>query len=301
MTAVSTVDNRLRFEASQAYYAVENIEYSGENGFNEINAAIEVKDWGVIDFAATDLRFTRSGGTWGVMNDPTGGTLQMMPPDGDDDGFGVDLNGDGLADLEITFGKRVSGDGYLELDFRKHSANDIGFAFSDNASSSSGLLAAAGINTFFTGDDAFTMGVDEKLYDTKFITAAAIDSQTGQISKGDNTNALALADVQYLNISMRIWEYQRGADAESSRMETTLDNYYTQMVSTLGIESRSIKNSREFADIMVNNITQQRDSISGVSLDEEMIKLMKYQHAFTAASKLITVSDEMLNTLISMR
>ena len=52
---------------------------------------------------------------------------------------------------------------------------------------------------------------------------------------------------------------------------------------------------------MVNNITQQRDSISGVSLDEEMIKLMKYQHAFTAASKLITVSDEMLNTLISMR
>ena len=56
-----------------------------------------------------------------------------------------------------------------------------------------------------------------------------------------------------------------------------------------------------FADIMVNSLTEQRDSISAVSLDEEMIKLMKYQHAFSAASKLLKVSDEMLNTLIAMR
>jgi len=52
---------------------------------------------------------------------------------------------------------------------------------------------------------------------------------------------------------------------------------------------------------MVNNITEQRDALSAVSLDEEMIQLMRYQHAFSAASKLLTVSDEMLNTLISVR
>jgi flagellar hook-associated protein 1 FlgK len=69
----------------------------------------------------------------------------------------------------------------------------------------------------------------------------------------------------------------------------------------MGITSRSIKNSKAFADIMVNNITEQRNSVSAVSLDEEMIKLMKFQQAFSAASKLLTVSDEMLNTLISMR
>ena len=63
----------------------------------------------------------------------------------------------------------------------------------------------------------------------------------------------------------------------------------------------SIPNSKEFADIMVNNITEQRNSVSAVSLDEEMIKLMKYQHAFSAASKLLKVSDEMLNMLIAMR
>jgi flagellar hook-associated protein 1 FlgK len=41
--------------------------------------------------------------------------------------------------------------------------------------------------------------------------------------------------------------------------------------------------------------------VSAVSLDEEMIQLMKYQHAFSAASKLLTTTDEMLNTLIAMR
>ena len=51
----------------------------------------------------------------------------------------------------------------------------------------------------------------------------------------------------------------------------------------------------------VNSITEQRNAVSAVSLDEEMIKLMKFQHAFSAASKLLTISDEMLNTLISMR
>jgi flagellar hook-associated protein 1 FlgK len=69
----------------------------------------------------------------------------------------------------------------------------------------------------------------------------------------------------------------------------------------MGIIARRIKSSKEFADIMVNNLTERRNAISAVSLDEEMIKLMEYQHGFSAASKLLSVSDEMLNTLISMR
>ena len=236
-----------------------------------------------------------------MMKDPTGGNLAMIPAGGDDNGFGVDFTGDGLADIEIRFDKQVSGDGYVEFDFQARGFQNLGFAFSDDSSASSGLLAAAGINNFFKGYDSVTMEINEKLSDTKFVTSATINSETGEISQGDNTNALAMADVQHQTRILKLWTYQRGTEAQSSTASATLDDYYNQMIGSMGIKSRTIKNSKEFADIMVNNIRGQRDSISAVSLDEEMIKLMKYQHAFSAASKLLTVSDEMLNTLISMR
>jgi flagellar hook-associated protein 1 FlgK len=302
MKASATSDNRLKFAASTSYYSLENIQYSGENGFNEANASITVTDWSAIDFAASSLHFERSAsGSWGILNDPTGGKFKLIPEGGDDDGFGIDFSGDGLADMKISFSESVSGSGYIEVDFTKHNAKDIGFAFSDDASSSSGLVAAAGINTFFKGTDAMTMKINEDLKDTKLIAAAVIDGKTGKISKGDNSNALAMADVQYQEKTFRLWTFERGSDAKSNTTTASLDNYYNQMIASLGIKSRSIKSSKEFADIMVNNLTEQRNSVSAVSLDEEMIKLIKYQHAFTAASKLLTTVDEMMNTLISIR
>lgn len=302
ITANATLDNRLEFSASEAYYTVQQQEYSGTNGFSEDNVTIEVTDWSAMDFGASNLRFQRSGdGVWGVLNDPTGGTLQLIPEGGDDDGFGIDFTGDGFVDMRIDFTERVSGNGWVEFDLGKRDTNSVGFSFSDDASSDCGLAAAAGINIFFQGTDALTMTVDTALSDTKRIAAAKVNSETGELSPGDNSNALSLADVQFVDKTMKIWTYQRGGEAISSTTTATLDDYFNTIISSLGIESRSIKNAKSFSDTMVTNISEQRDSVSAVSLDEEMIQLMRYQHAFSAASKLLTVSDEMLNTLISMR
>lgn len=302
MKATTTLDNRLQFESSETFYALENIQYSGENGFNEANGSVTVLNYRALDFAASNLHFERSAsGDWGVLNDPTGGNLQILPAGGDDDGFGVDFSGDGVADMKIDFKERVTGFGFLEFDFNKHNSTDIGFAFSDDASEDSGLVAAAGINNFFEGYNSITMEINEKLSDTKFLGAATIDSETGMISQGDNTNALAMSDVQFQEKTLKLWTFQRGDGAQSSTTNATLDNYFNQMISSMGVKSRSIKSAKEFADIMVNNITGQRDAVSAVSLDEEMIKLIRFQHAFSAASKLLTIADEMLNTLISIR
>ena len=303
MKASVTSKNQLKFEASDDYHAVSNIEYSGKNGFNEDNVVINVKDWSAINFEANDLQFVRSStGAWGIMNDPTGGNAVLIPEGGDDDGFGIDFSGDGLVDIEISFTTKVYGEGSVQLDFAKRDKDDIGFAFSDDSvEASSGLLAAAGINTFFKGYDAMTMTINEKLADTQYVAAAKINSETGEISQGDNTNALDMANVQYQDITMKQWSYERGIGGTSSLTSTTLDGYYSRMIGSMGIIARRVQSSKEFADIMVNNLTEQRHSVSAVSLDEEMIKLMKYQHGFSAASKLLTVADEMLNTLIAMR
>ncbi|MCP3941181.1 MAG: flagellar hook-associated protein FlgK [Desulfobacteraceae bacterium] len=302
MTASTTVDYQLKFETSNNYNPVTDVVYSGSNGFSEENVSINVLDWSAINFSADDLKFSRSStGTWTMVNDPTGSAV-FIPEGGDDDGFGIDFSGDGLADLEISFATQISGEGSVQLDFEERNKGDLGFAFSDDSvSSTSGLLAAAGINTFFDGYDATTMQINDLLADTNYVAAGKINSETGEISQGDNTNALAMAALQDQDVTVKQWSYTRGSDASSSLTTTTLDGYYSRMLGSMGIIATGIQSSREFADIMVNNLTQQRNAVSAVSLDEEMIKLMEYQHAYSAASKLLTVVDEMLNTLISMR
>jgi flagellar hook-associated protein 1 FlgK len=301
MSASTTIYNQLKIEASEDYHAIANVEYSGSNGFNEENVSLAVTDWGAIDFAVNDLQFVRSpdpDGDWGMVNDPTGVAV-FIPEGGDDDGFGIDFNGDGLVDLEISFAQKVSGAGSVQMDLERRDPNDIRFAFSDDSGASSGLLAAAGINTFFEGVDAGTIEINDLLADTKYIAGARIDSETGVISQGDNTNALAMGDVQYQDITMKRWTFDRESSPTSSLTSTTLNGYFNTMTGSIGIISSGIKTSREFADIMVDNLTEQRNAISAVSLDEEMIKLMEYQNAYSAASKLLTVVDEMMQTLIN--
>ncbi len=303
LKASVTTDNRLKFEAAEDYRAMVNLEYSGANGFSQDNATIVVKDWTHLKFSADDITFDRDDfGQWRLLNDPTGGKAVLIPEGGDDDGFGVDFSGDGLADIEIQFNKRVTGDGSVKFDLDERDADDMGFAFSSDASSpDAGLVAAAGINTFFTGNDAQTMEMDQRLSDTRFIAAGQINSDTGEIDALDNANAHLLDNIQFQALDMEVWNFDRGSDGFSSLTTTTLDGYYSTMISSMGVQSRSIKSAVSFANLTVNSISELRDSISAVSLDEEMIKLMKYQHAFSAASKLVSVSDEMLNTLIGMR
>ncbi len=104
---------------------------------------------------------------------------------------------------------------------------------------------------------------------------------------GDNRNALRLADLS---------NERRAALGEAS-----VSDYYDALVGEVGIAGKSVKNTRSFLEDLVNQLQTMRDSISAVSLDEEMANLMKYQQAFAASAKILTVADEMLDTLIASK
>jgi len=57
---------------------------------------------------------------------------------------------------------------------------------------------------------------------------------------------------------------------------------------------------RESQQLLKNQIENQRQAESGVSLDEEMTNLIKYQRAFEAAAKIVQAVDEIMETLVNM-
>ena len=185
-------------------------------------------------------------------------------------------------------------DGKLQIS----SANGYTFAFSDDTSN---VLAALGINTFFTGSDAAGMGVNDAIALNKNNIAAAQVSSDGSIASGNNTNALAITDLQNTSLGISQWTCDRiNGNIEGSFM-STVEDYYHSMVGSIGIASASVSRNRSFSELMVNELSNIRDSVSAVSLDEEMTNLIAYQHAYTAAAKLINVSDEMLKTLLDVK
>ena len=129
ITATVTSENRIVMDSDDNYYALENTEYSGAGRFSEENTTITVLDDSVLDFKASDKRFVRSGGNWGILNDATGGLAQIIPEGGDDNGFKVDLDGDGIGDIEIEFSQPVYDDGYVGFDLVKKEVSDLNYSF----------------------------------------------------------------------------------------------------------------------------------------------------------------------------
>jgi len=144
-----------------------------------------------------------------------------------------------------------------------------------------GLKGSTG-NDFFSGT----------LAGNNFAVDAAIAADSNKIAAsgtgapGDNSNAIAIAELQ---------------NALKMNSDTsTFDNFYNSMVSDVGNKVRSSGMSYDHHTAMVSHLENYRESISGVSLDEEMVNLIQFQLGYDAAAKLISTTNEMLDTLINM-
>jgi flagellar hook-associated protein 1 FlgK len=80
-----------------------------------------------------------------------------------------------------------------------------------------------------------------------------------------------------------------------------LVEYYANYVGNLGAEINRAEHLKEANNLVVSDLENQRESISGVSLDEEAVSLMKWQSNFAASSKVITTVDEMLDTVLNLK
>jgi len=106
-------------------------------------------------------------------------------------------------------------------------------------------------------------------------------------ASGDNTIALAIANLRDNRVI-----------ADVSGM-VSLDDYYQTIILIVGTGGSEAKKTAENQRTLVNSAEAQRQSIMGVSMDEEMSNMMRYKFAYSASSRAINVIDDMLETIIT--
>ncbi|MEZ4502187.1 MAG: flagellar hook-associated protein FlgK [Dehalococcoidia bacterium] len=135
---------------------------------------------------------------------------------------------------------------------------------------------------FFVGTDASDIAVDPlNIADINRVAASA----TAGGVPGDGSNASIISDLQYAQGLL-------GGTA-------TYDDFYGNFVASVGVDSAEAQSRLQAQNLVVDQMKLVRDGTSGVNLDEEMVNLTRYQRAYEAASRLVRVADEMLDTLIN--
>jgi flagellar hook-associated protein 1 FlgK len=132
--------------------------------------------------------------------------------------------------------------------------------------------------TFFTGTSASTIAVNPAL-----ISNPALIAASGNGNVGNADNALALANIRNQPLIG----------------PSTIDTAYSQLVTQIGSDTQQAQHDSDTAKLLAGSIDDRRQSVSGVSLDEEMTNLVKFQRGYQASARAMSAMDEMIDQLIS--
>ncbi len=169
----------------------------------------------------------------------------------------------------------ISSDGQLSIDT---TSNSLRFTFQNDTSN---FLAAAGINTFFVGNSASTIDLNDVIKADHNMFAASL---TGPGTGTDNALRLAEAFDRPL----------AGLNGKS------LKQSFEDVVVTTTQDIDLQRGVSEGLQNLYRTLEGQHLAASGVNLDEEAVKMIFYQRAFQASSRLIQASSEMLEVLVNL-
>lgn len=123
---------------------------------------------------------------------------------------------------------------------------------------------------------------DDVLNDVGRIATAADNT-----APGDNRMANIISGIQYKQVF--------------DNNTATIDDYYNSVVGQIGIETQRANSEAQSQKDIVAQLKNVRESISGVSLDEETTKMIEFQKSFDASARLIRTADEMMDTVLNLR
>ena len=245
------------------------------------------------------------------------GTMKLSGPNGDveieynpTDTVKDIINRINLAPAEVT--ARLNRKGQLQIkastsfdyenpDFVIRHVEDSGYFLTGYA----GMLAASGPEGAYTWNEANSvdkltstsfsvapvahpsrwMGINEAIKNDPDSVAAGFGYNGRLAEVGDNTAALAIAELETKDIA--IGNY------------ASFDDYFATIVAEIGLKGQTAQMNKDTEDLILQKLNVMRESNSGVNIDEELSQMIKFQHGYNAASRFITEIDKMLDTIIN--
>lgn len=195
-------------------------------------------------------------------------------PGFDDDTSAEDIRA--ALDAVPGLSARFTPDGRLKVDA------DPGYEVSF-ADDSSGALAVMGVNSFFEGTNARDMAVRSDLVadPTRLMSGRYVNG-----SLVENGTALAIVDLQDQAVGDLGGRTIRGA--------------WSDTVQAVGVAAKSSESRATSSGLIRQSLEAQRAATSGVSIDEESVNLLDFQRQYQGAARLISIADELTQTLMNL-
>ena len=145
---------------------------------------------------------------------------------------------------------------------------------------SAGALDALGINTFFGGRGAGSLHVTDRIQDSS-------DRMSGALvpDSGDNHRFLEMAGIQ---------------NEKLLTGGSTLQEFYRGLVGDIGTESKANAIHEDNLQQVVSDLQDQRDGVSGVSVDEELMKMLNAQHIYQGLLRYVHAVDNTLKDVLRL-
>ncbi|WP_138496176.1 flagellar hook-associated protein FlgK [Paenibacillus pinistramenti] len=153
------------------------------------------------------------------------------------------------------------------------------------------LSGQAGGNIFVASDGgtltAANITLSTDIQNDSSLIASSMRLSGGTVVSGNNSLALLMENLKYAKFSV------------SSTNSTTINDYLSATMGQLGVQTEDAQRELENSQTLVDQVDSSRQSVSGVSLDEEMSNLIKFQQAYSASARFMTTYDEILDKLIN--
>lgn len=196
------------------------------------------------------------------------------------------LDGNALNDFDDRFQATYNSDTQTFAITSKNPSEEIYISIQDNGTNFAG---AFGVNRFFDGNDASNIELARAYRDDPTLIRAYREAVNGNFEVANMMQQLQYDKITFTDV------YDREEQQE------TISGYFRYIASKVASQTEGTQITQETKEAVYNSIKKEYKTISEVSIDDEMVNLIKFQTGYSANAKMISAIDEMITTLLGIK